>query len=137
MFGPKGALVTDHVSGTLLRQRARSDKSYLTFFLPPLRNAVQNAANGLRNMVAFLRRRLYQDAGMKELIQRFYRAIEGGDDPPIPYREILLTSRIMDQIFEQVYGAQSTGATAGGETEGMESTTSNRDEENPLPAEVK
>jgi len=29
-----------------------------------------------------------------------------GDPPPIPYREILLTARIMDEIFAQIYPAR-------------------------------
>jgi hypothetical protein len=55
------------------------------------------------NVVNFLRRRLYQDFGMKELIERFYNSIRLSDPLPIPYREIILTARIMDEIFAQIY----------------------------------
>jgi hypothetical protein len=44
---------------------------------------------------------------MKELIERFYNSIRKGDPLPIPYREILLTARIMDEIFAQLYPAQA------------------------------
>ena len=54
-------------------------------------------------MANFLTRQLYQDFGMKELIERFYNSIQKGDPLPIPYREITLTARIMDEIFAQVY----------------------------------
>jgi len=54
-------------------------------------------------MVNFLRQRLYQDFGMKELIERFYNSIRKGDPLPIPYREIILAARIMDEIFAQIY----------------------------------
>ncbi len=40
---------------------------------------------------------------MKELIERFYNSIRKGDAVPIPYREIVLTARIMDEIFKQIY----------------------------------
>jgi hypothetical protein len=40
---------------------------------------------------------------MKELIERFYYSIRTGGQPPIPYREITLTARIMDEIFAQIY----------------------------------
>jgi metal-dependent HD superfamily phosphatase/phosphodiesterase len=40
---------------------------------------------------------------MKELIERFYNGISKGAPLPIPYREILLTARIMDEIFSQIY----------------------------------
>ena len=43
---------------------------------------------------------------MKELIERFYNSIRSGGPPPIPYREIVLTARIMDEIFVQIYGGQ-------------------------------
>jgi hypothetical protein len=41
---------------------------------------------------------------MKGLIERFYNSIRKGDPLPIPYREILLTARIMDEIFAQIGG---------------------------------
>jgi hypothetical protein len=49
---------------------------------------------------------------MKELIERFYNTIRLGDPLPIPYREILLTARIMDEIFRQIYPAQERVAAA-------------------------
>ena len=42
------------------------------------------------NITNFLRRRLYQDFGMKELIERFYNSIRTEGHPPIPYREIIV-----------------------------------------------
>ena len=40
-------------------------------------------------------------SGLKYLIEAFYRSIAQGVPLPIPYREIVLTARIMDEIFEQ------------------------------------
>ena len=84
----------------LLRNPNRSYKSYLTYFIPPLRNAREQFRNARINIINFRARKLYQDFGMKELIERFYNSIRSNDPPPIPYREILLTARIMDEIFE-------------------------------------
>jgi len=39
---------------------------------------------------------------MKYLIESFYRSIVKGAPPPIPYRQILLTAKIMDRIFDQL-----------------------------------
>jgi len=39
---------------------------------------------------------------MKALIECFYRSIRENAPVPIPYREILLTSSIMDSIFDQL-----------------------------------
>jgi predicted dehydrogenase len=103
IFGPDNSIVVDHVSGTLIRNTKHSDKSYLTYFLPPLRSSWQNLVNAGRNLSNFFGRRLYQDFGMKELIERFYGSIRRKDAPPLPYREIILTARIMDEIFAQIY----------------------------------
>ena len=92
--------------GSLIRNQTRSYKSYLTYFVPPLKNAREHLRNLRLNITNFIRQRLYQDVGMKELIERFYNSIRTGGPPPIPYREIILTARIMDEIFAQIYPAQ-------------------------------
>ncbi len=86
----------------------RSYKSYLPYFVPPLQKACEHLGNAGSNITNFLRRRLYQDFGMRELIERFYNSIRDGGEPPIPYREILLTARIMDEIFAQIYPGRKT-----------------------------
>jgi hypothetical protein len=57
----------------------------------------------MRNVWDFLTQRLHQDAGMKELIERFYKSVLLSEPVPIPYREILLTARIMDEIFARIF----------------------------------
>jgi predicted dehydrogenase len=101
-YGPSGSITADIITGSLVRNPSRSYKSYLTYFIPPLRNAREHSRNALRNITDFLRGRLYQDFGMKEFIERFHDSIRSNGPPPIPYREILLTARIMDEIFGQI-----------------------------------
>lgn len=103
IYGPVNSIIVDHVNGSLIRNKSRAYKSYLTYFLPPLIKACEQLRNSRRNIADFVRRRLYQDFGMKELIERFYNSIRSNGPPPIPYREILLTARIMDRVFAQVY----------------------------------
>jgi predicted dehydrogenase len=105
--GPRNSILVDQVSGSIIRTEKRNYKSYLTFFIPPLRSARENLRNAQRNIINFLGRKLYQDSGMTELIGRFYRSIELSTLPPIPYREISLTARIMDEIFAQIYADRS------------------------------
>jgi predicted dehydrogenase len=107
--GPANSLIVDHASGSLLRQVNRPCKSYLTFWVPPLRNARQHFRNARVNFVSFLAGRLHQDSGMKELIERFYESIRTQGPPPIPGREIRLTARIMDEIFARIYPAKAGG----------------------------
>jgi predicted dehydrogenase len=107
VYGPSGSLTTDIITGSLVRNKSRSYKSYLTYFVPPLKNAHEYFKNARANMANFLTRQLYQDFGMKELIERFYNSIQKGNPLPIPYREIILTARIMDEIFAQIYPCRS------------------------------
>jgi len=95
--------MVDILTGTLIRGPGASYKSYLTYFIPPLKNAREYFRNLRLNVTNFIRQRLYQDFGMKELIERFYNSIRTEGPPAIPYREIILTARIMDEIFAQIY----------------------------------
>jgi len=103
IYGPCNSLMVDILTGTLIRSPGASYKSYLTYFIPPLKNAREYFRNLRLNVTNFIRQRLYQDFGMKELIERFYNSIRTGGPPAIPYREIILTARIMDEIFAQIY----------------------------------
>jgi predicted dehydrogenase len=107
VYGPSGSVTADIITGSLVRNKSRSYKSYLTYFIPPLKNAREYFKNARVNMANFLTRQLYQDFGMKELIERFYNSIQKGNPLPIPYREIILTARIMDEIFAQIYPNRS------------------------------
>lgn len=108
VYGPSGALSADIITGTLVRNATRSYKSYLTYFVPPLKMAREYFRNARLNITNFLSRRLYQDFGMTELIRRFYNSVGKGAPPPIPHREIVLTARIMDEIFAQIYPNRTT-----------------------------
>ena len=115
--GPKNSITVDLTSGTLTRDRGIGYKSYLTFLGPPLVYVGQYLGNFARNFVDILRWRLHQDSGMKELIERFHASLPADRPPPIAYREILLTARIMDMIFSQV-ADQNIGLWPSGETSG-------------------
>ena len=108
IYGPANSMTADIITGSLIRKGNRPYKSYLTYFVPPLKTGREHFRNARMNVVNFLRRRLYQDFGMKELIERYYNSIHLGTPLPIPYRQIILTARIMDEIFAQVYPAAKT-----------------------------
>jgi predicted dehydrogenase len=107
MYGPKNGLILDHDQDSLLRIRGGRYKSYSEKFVPHLGLAAQHLGNFTTNMKAFLARDFHMKSGMKYLIESFYHSIGEGAAPPIPYREILLTARIMDSIFEQLHGRQT------------------------------
>ena len=57
-------------------------------------------------------------SGMKHMIESFYASIIDDAPVPIPYGEILLTSRIMDTIFDQLSEGNSTSQVPGGRGSG-------------------
>lgn len=102
LYGPKNGLVLDPDQETLLRLRGGKFKSYAEHFIPPLVTAKQQVGNVIQNAGLFLAMDFHMNAGMKYLIESFYRSIREGAPVPIPYREILLTSGIMEAIFCQL-----------------------------------
>jgi predicted dehydrogenase len=102
IYGTENGLVVDQDQETLIKLRGDRFKSYLEKFLPPVMFAEQYLGNLRRNVGAFLGRDFHMKSGMKYLIESFYRSIVDGTPVPIPYREILLTARIMDAIFAQL-----------------------------------
>jgi predicted dehydrogenase len=114
--GPKNSIFAEMLTGTLVRIKNVPSKSYLTFFVPPLHHAREHLRSAWRSIFDFIRGDLHQDFGMKQLIERFYQSIIYKTAPPIPYREILLTARIMDEIFAQVYPVKAEDG--GRKTEG-------------------
>jgi len=102
IYGSKNGLVLDHDQETLIRLHGARLKSYAEKFVPSLVAAAQYVGNFLKNMRIFMARDLHMKAGMKYLIESFYRSIAEDTPLPISYREILLTTRIMDSIFEQL-----------------------------------
>ena len=108
IIGPKNGLLMDQDSETLVKLRGARYKSYLEQFVPPLIFAGQYFNNFTTNVRTFLARDFHMKSGMKYLIESFYQSIRSNTPLPIPYREILLTSRIMDDIFQQL-AVRSTG----------------------------
>jgi predicted dehydrogenase len=102
IYGPTGGLLLNEDQQTLIKLRAERYKSYLETFVGPLVFATQYIHNCVQNVRLFLARDFHMESGMKYLIESFYRSITNGTPVPIPYNEILLTSRIMDIVFEQV-----------------------------------
>lgn len=102
IYGPKNGLVLDSDHDILLKLRGDKFKSYADKFLPPVQFAKQHLGNLITNAKLFLRNDFHMDSGIKYLIGAFYQSIRENTPPPISYREIVLTAKIMDSIFDQV-----------------------------------
>jgi len=102
IYGPQNSIVIDEHHQTLIKLENEKYKSYLNYIIPPRIFAKQYRANSINNIKKFLQRDLYADYGMRFLIESFYRSITENTPVPIPYREILSTAKIMDDIFNQI-----------------------------------
>lgn len=107
VYGPKNGLVLDHDQDTVIKLRGERFKSYGEKIIPSMIFAGQHLGNVARNARAFLANDFHPTSGMKHLIESFYRSIVDGTPVPIPYREILLTAKIMDTIFRQLDATRS------------------------------
>lgn len=109
MYGPRNGLVLDHDQETLIKLRGIRFASYAERFIPPVIIAKQHLGNLMISLRTFLANDFHLKSGMKYLIESFYRSIVEDAPVPIPYREILLTARIMDAIFVQLDQQLSRG----------------------------
>jgi hypothetical protein len=103
IFGTKNGLVLDQDHEILLKLRGQRYVSYADKFIPPVVFAKQHLGNLVSNLKTFLRNDFHMKSGMKYLTQEFYQSIVEGTPVPISYREIVLTARIMESIFDQIY----------------------------------
>jgi predicted dehydrogenase len=102
IFGSQNSLVLDEQQQTVVKLRGTAFKSYVDRFLPPVIFAKQYLANAVGNAGLFLANDFHMESGKKELIAAFYRSIAANAPVPISSREIILTARLMDSIFEQL-----------------------------------
>ena len=101
LYGPTNGLVLDDDEQTVIKLRGARYKSYAEKFVPSVSYAKQYWGNLTRNLKLFLNRDFHMKGGMKYLIESFYRSITHDEPVPVTHREILLTCRIMDAIFDQ------------------------------------
>ena len=107
IYGSQNGLMIDEDQRILTKIDGGSYKSFANHFIPPVVHAWQYGLNSIRNVWKFLKMDFHMDAGKKHLFESFYQSITQNTAVPIPYREILLTSRIMDSIFDQMAKSQN------------------------------
>ncbi len=102
IYGHRNGLLLDQDNETLVRLNGKRYKSYAEHSVSPLVLSKQYLGNVAANAKRFLTNDFHPKAGLKCLIESFYASIREGTPLPIPYREIVLTAYIMEQIFHQV-----------------------------------
>jgi predicted dehydrogenase len=116
VFGSKNGLAIDQDQETLVKLRGQRYVSYVEKFVPPVSMAKQDLSNAITNVRRFLKRDFHMKSGMKYLIESFYQSIVSDQPVPIPYREIILTAHIMDEIFNQLRAGNNSARTPNLET---------------------
>jgi predicted dehydrogenase len=104
LYGIRNSLIVDDDHQILIKINNKDYKSYMRYFIPPFEYAKQYVGNFSINFYKFLKKdfHLPNDAALKTLIESFYRSVDKSAPLPISYREIILTSKIMDSIFLQI-----------------------------------
>jgi predicted dehydrogenase len=102
LYGVKNSLIVDDDNQTLIKIKGDKYKSYLNHFIPPFVYAKQYMGNSIYNIKKFIVHDFHMNYGMKYLIEAFYRSVSDNTQVPISYKEIIITSQIMDSIFEQI-----------------------------------
>lgn len=102
LYGKHNTLIVDNVNRMIVPVPQKGYKSFMRYFLAPRVFAKAYRANSWQNIRRFLKTDFHEGCSMKNLIGSFYQAVAGQAPLPIPYHEILTTSRIMDEIFAQI-----------------------------------
>ena len=102
IYGPKNGLIINQDHHSLIKVPSKNYIGYLNKFIPLNYYAKQYRKNMVSNARFFLKRDFHMKSGLKRLIELFYNSISNNSPLPISYREILLTTKIMDSIFTQV-----------------------------------
>jgi predicted dehydrogenase len=112
LYGPKNSLVVDDDHQVVIKLGNRDYKSYVRYFLPPLGFAKQYVENLGGNVLKFIKKDFHLpfDAGLKTLIESFYHSVLSNAPLPLSYREILLTSKIMDDVFTQINSQKTSSS---------------------------
>ena len=102
-------MIVDDNHQILIKVDNKEYKSYLRYFIPPFEYAKQYVGNFGRNFKKFMMKdfHLPNDAALKTLIESFYNSVAKDEPLPLSYKEIILTSMIMDAIFAQIKKQQS------------------------------
>jgi predicted dehydrogenase len=103
VYGTKNTAMLDFNARTIVLERDQKFPSALGRLFPPFLVTKDHLGQAMKNLGRFRRAQSHYFDGMRSLLTEFYGCIERDSAPPIPYREFLLVSSMMDRIFQQVY----------------------------------
>lgn len=102
IYGTKNTMEVDFNSQAVILRKGKQLPTGVGRIMTSLNIARQYQKAGFRNINRFLRSDFHFFAGMNCLLRAFYSCVLNNTEPPIPYDDILRTTRIMDLIFERL-----------------------------------
>ncbi len=102
VYGKKQTLVADYETRSVVLWPKNEWPGPFGKLLNPMMLSGRYCSEGIKNIIKFAKFDFHFYAGMHTLLNRFYRSIQNGTPPPIPYNEILRIAMVMDSIFKQV-----------------------------------
>jgi predicted dehydrogenase len=102
MYGTKNTVHVDFTARTLTFERGQVLPSALGRLFPPFVRGFDLLREGARNSWRFAKSEFGYFTGMGTLVAAFYDSILNDTAPPIPYRDMVRTSRVIEDIVAQV-----------------------------------
>ncbi len=102
IHGTRNTLFVDYLMRTVTLDAQSKLPSAFGRLVPAFDQGLQYLRAGGENLVRFARNDFHYFSGLNRLFSMYYASILDDGPPPIPYRDILRISAIMDEIFRQV-----------------------------------
>jgi predicted dehydrogenase len=104
--GTKNTAHVDFDNSTITLHRAPALPGVLGRLSAPFSRGWQHFSEGGRNILRFAKSDYHFFSGFNYLVSSFYDSILRDSDVPIPYSEILRTTRLVDEVVQQVCGEE-------------------------------
>jgi predicted dehydrogenase len=101
LYGTRNTLHADFNKRTVVIEASPRFPSALGRLLPAFAEGFRYFRAGGRNLMEFAGNEFHYFQGMKTLLMKFYESIVTDGPPPIPYRDLIRMSAVLDEIFRQ------------------------------------
>lgn len=102
VYGTRNTLFVDYVMRTVTLDAQSKLPSAFGRLVPAFDQGFQYLREGSKNLMRFAQSDFHYFSGLNRLFAMYYDTIVNDLPPPIPYRDILLISAMMDEIWRQV-----------------------------------
>jgi len=102
IMGTKATVDLDFVSRTVILERGPRLPSAAGRVVPAFSSSASYGWNGLKNVGRFVVADFHYFAGLRTLLERFYRSIIDDGPPPVDYDWMRKVAWIMDEIFAKL-----------------------------------